>query len=66
MVTRENECFGWDLAVAVKVNLLEVEVELQVDLRDPKKELDVIDLGEQNPSQHEGPIQKNIRGVEYF
>ena len=46
MVTRENECFGWDLAVAVKVNLIEVEVELLVDLRDPKKVSDVIDLGE--------------------
>ena len=46
MVTRENECFGWDLALAVKVSLLEVEVELLVDLRDPKKVSDVIDLGE--------------------
>ena len=45
-VTRENECFGWDLAVAVKVNLLEVEVELLVDLGDPKKVSDVIEIGE--------------------
>ena len=45
MVTRENECFGWDLAVAVKVNLIEVEVELLVDLRGPKKVSDVVDFG---------------------
>ena len=66
MVTRENECFGWDLAVAAKVNYFEVEVELLVDVRDPKKVSDVIDLGELNLSPHEGPIKKNIKTLEYF